>query len=146
LLIFLFFLTSCSKQDNVEIETDDREHYKKAKEYYNSCLDGDLELCQKTLGELEIAMFETSGESREDVMDMIKACNDKVELIREGLYPRARETGISPQSDTKSSHKSSWSSEEMEAAGMEGIGSTQNKAISDSKAEIRRKRRTVGAN
>ncbi len=96
LLISVFFLTSCGRQNTTE--TDVKEHYTKAKEYfvkynlgkvnlYNSdlALNRKLELYMKTLDELDLAVFETSGDDREEVMFMIDVCKYNMGSIKEHL-------------------------------------------------------------
>lgn len=167
LFISLLFLSSCGKQDTAK-NTDTREHYLKAKKYYDQYhlrgvqdltqtdkeLEWKLEKYIKTRGELDLALFETTGESREEVMDMIKECSDNIDSIRERLGQRATDIqqdqtySVGEPSHTysveDSAHKSTWTREEMKEAGMEGIGSTQNEAIDDSREEIRHKRPEFG--
>lgn len=161
LLISLFFLTSCGRQETTETQDiDNRAHYKKAKKYYATYglhgvvnlrqtdreLEWILKKYRETLGELELAIFETTGESREEVMNMIEECNDNIELIREHLASReVKRLEYQRGFVREPRRKSTWTLEEMRAAGMVGIGSTQNQAIADSKAEIERKRSVIGA-
>jgi|GEM_PF-5117333 len=161
LLISLFFLTSCGRQETTETQdVDSMVHYKKAKKYYATYglhgivnlrqtdreLEWILKKYREALGELELAIFETTGESREEVMNMIEECNDNIESIREHLASRdVRRLEYHRGSVKEPRRKSTWTLEEMRAAGMEGIGSTQNQAIADSRAEIERRRSAVGA-
>lgn len=77
--------------------TDTKEHYKKAKEYYIrhylygekvlDCgsyplgLENDLKDYKTVLEELDMAMYETTGQEREDVIGMMKHCNEQIERI-----------------------------------------------------------------
>jgi hypothetical protein len=160
LLISLFFLASCGRQQAPVEEIDNRAHYLKAKKYYylyqlrgvvdlkqtNKELEWKLDKYKKTLGELDLAVFETTGDAREEVMEMIEECNDNIDSIRGQLDKRARNIQeYESRSADEPRHKSTWTKEEMRAAGMDGIGSSQNDAIAASRAEIERKRSAVGA-
>lgn len=161
LLVSLCFLVSCGKQEPKQpvAQTDQREHYLKAREYYalyrlrgvvdlrqtEAELEWKLKRYLKTLQELDLAVFETTGDAREEVMEMIEECNDNVDLIREELDRRKRGGYHRAGSVERHRHKSTWAKEEMRALGMEGIGSTQNQAILDSRAEMERKRNALGA-
>jgi hypothetical protein len=97
-------LTSCAKEQEAVEKIDEREHYLKAKKYYtlyrlrgvvdleqtNKELEWKLARYLKTLQELDLAVFETTGDAREEVMEMIEECNDNVDLIREELDRRAK--------------------------------------------------------
>ena len=144
LLISVFFLTSCGRQSTTETITDVKDHYTKAKEYYikyklgnvdlhntDKALNRQLELYKKTLSELDLAVFETTGDSREEVMNMIDDCNYNVELIQERLELRERNRRESG-TQSRNEPRHSW-----------GIGSDLNKAIHDSRAEIERKRNEI---
>ena len=152
LLISLFFLASCGRQQETAEKTDERVHYLKVKKYYrlyrlrgvvdldqtDKELEWKLDKYLKTLGELDLAIFETTGDAREEVMEMLEECNDNVDLIREELDKRARNIReYRPRSFERRRHKSTWTKEEMRAIGMEGIGSTQNQAIADSRGAQR---------
>ena len=159
-LISLLFLVSCGKQEPEQpvAQTDERVHYLKAKKYYiiyrlrgvvdldqtDQELEWKLKRYIKTLQELDLAVFETTGDAREEVMEMIEECNDNVDSIRQELDRRKR-GGYRTGSVERHRHRSTWTKEEMRQAGMAGIGSTQNQAILDSRAEIERKRSAVGA-
>jgi hypothetical protein len=123
LLVSLFFLASCGEQQPETVEKiDEREHYLKAKKYYalyrlrgivdleqtDKELEWKLERYLKTLQELDLAVFETTGDAREEVMEMIEECNDNVDLIREELDRRARNIReYRSESGEKHRHKSS---------------------------------------
>ena len=155
LLIAVFFFIACGKPPEPAVEQGDkRVHYLKAKQYYNTYklrgvedlrktdreLAWKLDKYIKTLGELELAMYETTGDAREEVMEMIEECNDNVDAIREELDRRTRSVRkYEPHSTSRPIHKSTWTKEEMKAL------STQNEAIAASRAEIERKRSAVGA-
>lgn len=139
-LIALFVLISCAKKE--EQPDDNMAHYKKAQEYYAKCLYSEpdlpsnsmkVEWCKRALGELDLAVFETTGDSREKVMDMIDVCNEKVNLL-EGQQEHHDMYGYEVYPVETMSHKSTWSREDIMDS------STQNKAIEDSRQEIERKR------
>ena len=158
LLIAAFFFISCGKRQETTVEqVDNRTHYLKVKRYYalyrlrgvvdleqtDKELEWKLDKYRKTLGELDLAVFETTGDAREEVMEMIEECNDNIDLIREELDKRARNLKdykhYERRSRYKPRYKNTWTKEEMKAL------STQNDAIAASKAEIERKRSAVGA-
>lgn len=139
LLISLLFLASCAKEQETAGEIDERVHYLKAKKYYrlyrlrgvvdldqtDKELEWKLDKYRKTLGELDLAVFETTGDAREEVMEMLEECNDNIDLIRDELDKRARNIReYRPRSFKRRRH---------------------NQAIADSRAEIQRKRSAVGA-
>jgi hypothetical protein len=154
-LVASLFFISCAKEQETAEQIDNRTHYLRAKQYYalyrlrgvedltqtDRELEWRLDKYLKTLRELDLAVFETTGAAREDVMDMIEECNDNVDSIRERLNRRARYGREYESRWRDSRHKRDWMRDEMRETGMDGIGSSQNEAIAESRAEMERMRR-----
>ncbi len=143
LLISVVFLASCGRKPEETVVN----HYQKAKEYYNrrGLIQSDKELLElyiKILDELELALFETSGEAREEVVYMMDECKYNMDFIKQRL--ESRETyytgDYETQYDGRHEQKSVWTKEKMREVGESGIGSDLNDAIEKSRREIERKR------